>query len=261
MLRKYVEHNLRSSDHCPLKIRLIGCDQSDRVPPKSGLPRSVILFGIVLSGNPLAGLVADRAACLARGLAGASAFAAARHFFCRRAGDRLDLIHNASPYVAFFIIIIYRAQNCKRFWQKMRRRRRAGRKSRALLHWQSKERAAAPVCIGEGKERATAPVYIGEGKERGRRALINLKKQICPPSRARACVMRSAKSGFKSRFLRHFYFPQTKIEPFLNLPSPYFPRTRVHRAPLKKPARAPSKKSRTFPHPKEISPAMTAKRK
>ena len=135
MLRKYVEHNLRSSDHCPLKIRLIGCDQSHRAPPKSGLPRSVILFGIVLSGNPLAGLVADRAACLARGLAGASAFAAARHFFCRGAGDRLDLIHNASPYVAFFIIIIYRAQNCKRFWQKMRRRQRAERKSRALLHW------------------------------------------------------------------------------------------------------------------------------
>ena len=40
---------------------------------------------------------------------------------------------------------------------------------------------AAPFCIGEGKERATAPVCIGEGKEWGRRALINLKKQICPP--------------------------------------------------------------------------------
>ena len=54
----------------------------------------MILFGVVFPRDALAGLVADRAAGFAGGLACASAFAAARNLLFRGAGNRFDLIHS-----------------------------------------------------------------------------------------------------------------------------------------------------------------------
>ena len=63
-----------------------------------------VLFRIFFPLDPFAGLIADRAAGFASGLAGASAFAASGDLSLRGAGDRFDLIH---AVISFFSLFYY----------------------------------------------------------------------------------------------------------------------------------------------------------
>ena len=87
-----------------IRVRITSEKAQNKEQRKGAAPRllAVVLFSLDLlfSRDALAGLIANGAARLASGLAGASAFAAARHFLCLRFCDRTD--HNIFSCLRFF---------------------------------------------------------------------------------------------------------------------------------------------------------------